>query len=352
MTSTSKTRVGITGLGFMGMVHYLTYQKIPNVEVVAIADNHPERLAGDWTRIQGNFGPPGKQMDLTGITAYSSIEELIADEQVDLVDITLPPASHADIAIDALGAGKHVFCEKPMAMNFVDCDRMLVAANDANRHLLVGHVLPYFPEYAWALREIRSGKYGKLLGGSFKRMISDPAWLSNFWDADKVGGPMLDLHVHDAHFICLAFGTPTGVSTRGSLRNGLPERWHSLMEFSDPQVSVQATSGVINQQGRPFLHGFEIYLEDATLSFEFAVKGESASYTCKPTIFDKPGNTRTVELGDGDPMNAFLAELTQVIEVVNNKSDSDALAPELAKEAILLCQSQTESLIKNVAIES
>lgn len=352
MSSTAKTRVGIAGLGFMGMVHYLSYQKIDDVEVVAIADNHTERLAGDWTGISGNFGPPGKKMDLTGISTYTSIEELIADDQVDLVDIALPPAAHANIAVDALGAGKHVFCEKPMAMNLADCNRMLLAANDANRHLLVGHVLPYFPEYAWALREIRSGKHGKLLGGSFKRMISDPAWLTNFWDATKVGGPMLDLHVHDAHFIRLAFGMPTDVTTRGSLRNGLPERWHSLFEFADPNVSVQATSGVIDQQGRPFLHGFEIYLEQATLAFEFAVQGESADYNCKPTIFDSDGKAEVIDLGDGDPMNAFHAELSQAVEVIRNGADPDALAGELAQDAIQLCQRQTESLVGSLTINS
>ena len=158
----------------MGMVHYLSYQKIAGVRVVAMCDVDPARLAGDWTGIKGNFGPPGEQMDLSGVAMYSSTEELIADPNVELVDITLPPALHADIAVAALQAGKHVFCEKPMALAVGDCDRMVAAASEADRNLMIGHVLPFFPEYAWALREIRSGKHGRLLGGSFTRVISDP----------------------------------------------------------------------------------------------------------------------------------------------------------------------------------
>jgi predicted dehydrogenase len=343
------TRVGIVGVGFMGMVHYLTYQKLKGIEVVALCEQNPKRLAGDWTDIKGNFGPPGEQMDLSGLATYESAEELIGDSNVDLVDITLPPAAHADVAVAALQAGKHVFCEKPMAMNVADCDRMQRAAKEAERHLMIGHVLSFFPEYAWALREIRSGEHGQLLGGSFKRLISDPAWLTNYWDAEAVGGPMLDLHIHDAQFIRLAFGMPSGVSTRGTVRNGLPEHWHSLFEFPEKQCFAHATCGALPQAGRAFSHGFEIRLERATLMFDFEVLnlaegGEQAGYTCPPTILDSSGQAKRVGLGDGDPMLAFQAELEQVSKVIAGSAEPDALDCALARDAIEICQMQSKSL--------
>ncbi|MGI9427287.1 MAG: Gfo/Idh/MocA family protein [Bythopirellula sp.] len=347
------TRVGIVGIGFMGMVHYLSYQKLPGVKVVALCEQNTKRLAGDWTDIQGNFGPPGQQMDLSGIATYESTDALIADPDIDLIDITLPPALHAEIAVRSLQAGKHVFCEKPMALNVEDCDRMIAAAEANQRQLLIGQVLPFFPEYAWALREIRSGEHGRLLGGSFARVISDPAWLSNFWIADQVGGPMLDLHVHDAHFIRLAFGMPSAVTTRGSQKNGLPEHWHSLFEFGDGGAHVHATSGVIYQQSRPFLHGFEIQLEKATLAFEFAVMknaaGEDeAKYLCPPTRFDADGQAHSVELGDGDPMNAFHNELGHAAQVVQGGAPPDALAGSLARDAIQICRLEANDLLANL----
>ena len=343
-------KVGIVGVGFMGMVHYLTYQNLSGIEVVAICDSNRDRLAGDWTGIQGNFGPPGQQMDLSGIAVYETSEELAADPNVDLVDITLPPSMHTDVAVQALQAGKHVFCEKPMAMSVDDCDRMLAAAKEFDRQLLIGHVLPFYPEYAWALQEILSGKHGRLLGGSFKRIISDPAWLTNFWNPDAVAGPMLDLHIHDAHFIRLLFGMPTGVTTRGSQRNGLAERWHSLFEFADNNLCVHATGGVIYQQGRPFLHGFEIQLEKATLVFEFGVMTSSTgeqegSYLCKATLLDSEGNAHCPELGDGDPMQAFSAELEHVSQVLQGNAEAGALACELARDAIEICHLQSSNLL-------
>ncbi len=95
-------KVGIAGVGFMGMIHFLAYRKVPGVKVVAISSRNAKRLAGDWRDIKGNFGPPGERMNLAGIAQYREYEELLADPKIDLVDICLPPALHADATIAAL----------------------------------------------------------------------------------------------------------------------------------------------------------------------------------------------------------------------------------------------------------
>lgn len=335
-------KIGIAGLGFMGMVHYLSYHKLRGVKVAAICDPKAKVRAGDWRGIKGNFGPPGKKMDLSGVSAYESLDELIADDELDAIDICLPPALHADAACKALASGKHVFCEKPMAMRLADCDRMVRAAKKHDRQLLIGHVLPCFPEYAWALKEINSGKHGELLGGSFKRVISDPAWLTHYWNADRVGGPMLDLHVHDAHFIRLLFGNPGSVKTSGRMREGLPEYWDTQFEY--PGQSVTATSGTINQQGRPFQHAFEIHLERATLVFDFAVLGDRAEYLCPPTMLTAGGKAKQPKLAGGDPMDAFVSELREAVRCLKTGAESPVLGAELARDAIRLCQTQSKSL--------
>ncbi len=340
-------KVGVAGLGFMGMVHYLTYEKIRGVKVAAIADENKKRLAGDWRDIKGNFGPAGQKMDLSDVHTYSSVDEMIEDPELDLIDITLPPNMHAEVAIKAMKAGKHVFSEKPMSLNSTDCRRMIRTSKQTSRSLFVGHVLPFFPEYAWALKAVRSGKYGKLLGGSFKRVISDPSWLANYWKADQVGGPMLDLHVHDAHFISLLFGLPTEVSTCGRQRGELAEYWNTQLGFSDPQVTVLATSGVISQQGRSFNHGFEIHLEKGTLLFDFAVMGEKAEYLCPPTILNNKGRCQEAKLSGGDPMDAFVSEIKEVLGCIKKNQESDILGSEHAMQAITLCNKQTQSLLNN-----
>ena len=344
-------RVGIAGLGFMGMVHYLSYEKVRGAKVAAICEMNKKRLTGDWRDIQGNFGPAGKKMDLSGVNTTTSFDEMLADPQIDLIDITLPPAMHASFAIKAMRAGKHVFCEKPMALSTTDCAKMLRASKSTGKQLFIGHVLPFFPEFAWALKAVRSGKYGKLLGGSFKRVISYPQWLSNYWSAKHIGGPMLDLHVHDAHFIRLLFGMPTAVITNGRQRGELAEYWNTQFCYDKPKYAVQATSGTIAQQGRAFTHGFEIQLEKATLAFDFAVIGKEAKYLCPPTLFDNKGQAKAVKLGSGDPMDSFVSEIKEVLTCVRQDRESSILDSNFARDAILLCHKQTQSLARGRSVK-
>ena len=338
-------KVGIVGVGFMGMVHYLSYQKIRGVKVVALCDMDTRRLKGDWTMIQGNFGPRGTKMDLKGIATYQDPAELIADDNVDMVDICLPPSAHAPIAVKALKAGKNVFCEKPMSLTVRDTNRMEAAAKAAKRTLMIGHVLPMFPEYEFAARTVASGKYGKLLGGSFKRVINDPSWLKHFYDPKVIGGPMLDLHVHDAHFIRYLFGKPTAVSTTGRMRGEVAEYFSTQFSFKNPKVSVTATGGVVDQEARSFLHGYEIHLERATILFEFAVIDGEGKVLMPCTVFPRKGKSKPAKLkGSGDPMEAFHAELKEVAKGAKSGKPAEFLRAGLAQDAIRICDRQTASL--------
>ena len=338
-------RVGIAGIGFMGMIHYLSYKQVAGVQVTAIAEIDEKKRSGDWRGIQGNFGPPGEVMDLSGIRAYESTDDLLADPDIDLIDITLPPHCHADVAIAALEAGKHVFCEKPLTLDAASSARVVEVAKQHDRLLLVGHVLPFFPEYKWARSIVDGGKYGKLLGGHFRRTISDPAWLNNYWDPKLVGGPMLDLHVHDAHFIRYLFGMPTSVTTQGRMQGECAQSWLTLFQYPDTNCVVSASSGTIAQQGRSFLHGFEIQLEQATILFEFAVIGGEGKYLCPPTLLGPDGEVSQPDLGDGDPLLAFQAEIAEVTECVSSGQTSPILGGQLAGDAIALCNAQTRSLV-------
>src|SRR5207302_9094111 len=160
--------------------------------VVAVCSRDEKKLAGDWRSIQGNFGPRGEMMDLAGIKKYRRLDELLADRDIDLVDICNPTHLHAETAIKALEAGKHVLVEKAIALQPADADAMVAAAARAGKLLMVAHVLPFFPEFAYAAEAIRGGRHGRLLAAHFKRVISRPDWSAEIGDADKTGGPAVD----------------------------------------------------------------------------------------------------------------------------------------------------------------
>ena len=338
--------VGIVGIGFMGMIHYLAYQRVKGVKVRAIVSRDEKKLSGDWRSIKGNFGPPGAMMDLKGVAAYRELDELLADPKIDLVDICLPPAMHAQATTAAFKAGKHVFCEKPIAVSTADATRMVRAAQASGKLLLIGHVLPMFPEYDFVAKAARKNRYGRLLGGYFKRIISDPKWIPDFYDPKSVGGPLVDLHIHDAHFIRLLCGMPTSVFSRGRMRGEVAEMATTQFMFEDPALVVTSTSGVINQQGRAFTHAYEVYFERATLLFDFAVLDGKPRVATPVTVLSADGKVSHPELGGGDPIDAFAAEIKEVVTSVRTGKPSSLLAGDLALDALTLCHKQTESIRK------
>ena len=337
-------KVGIAGIGFMGWIHYLAYQSRTDVQVVAICSRDPGKRAGDWSSIKGNFGPPAGQVDLTGIEVYETLDAMLADPNIDLIDLCTPPAAHLNGIVAAANAGKHVFCEKPLGLTLADCDQAVKTCQQQQVQLFVGHVLPFFSEYLFALQAVQENRYGKLLGGSFKRVVSDPTWLPDFYDPQVVGGPLLDLHVHDAHFIRLLFGMPTAVHSVGRKRGEVVSYCQSIFEFGDAPYCVAASSGVIDQQGRPFNHAYEIHFEEATLQFEFAAFADQPeSMPLKVLLAD--GSVERPELGDGDPVFAFEREVGELVSCLETGQASKILDAVLARDAIEICQMQAGKIV-------
>src|SRR6188768_1392222 len=87
-------RVGIAGIGFMGVTHYKALQQVEGAQVSAIFTRDPKKLAGDWRDVRGNFGEGGGVEDLSGIKRHDTLDVLLTDPDVDLVDICLPTDMH------------------------------------------------------------------------------------------------------------------------------------------------------------------------------------------------------------------------------------------------------------------
>ena len=91
-------RIGIVGIGFMGWVHYLATKRLRGARLAAVCSRDPKKLAGDWRGIRGNYGPAGEQMDLSAVQRYERYEDLLADRDVDLIDVCSPTARCASFA--------------------------------------------------------------------------------------------------------------------------------------------------------------------------------------------------------------------------------------------------------------
>ncbi|MFP6631840.1 MAG: Gfo/Idh/MocA family oxidoreductase, partial [Planctomycetota bacterium] len=209
--------IGLVGLGFMGLTHLRAAQDARGGKVVAIATSDPNKARGDFSSVGGNFGDAGGREDMTGISVHPTLDTLLEDDRVDLVDLCLPSYLHAPAAIRCLQAGKAVLVEKPIALDPKDAHKMLLAAKKARRPLMVAQVLRFMPEFSLLSDAVKSKRWGKLLSLHMKRIIAMPEWSDSSWLADpaKSGGMVIDLHIHDTDFIVHLFGKPNAVSSNG-----------------------------------------------------------------------------------------------------------------------------------------
>jgi predicted dehydrogenase len=328
-------RVGMVGIGFMGWIHQLGYRRSKLAKLAAFCSRDPKKRAGDWRGIQGNFGPPGEQISIDGMQIFDSLEEMVRSPDIDVIDICLPPNLHTEASILALEHGKDVFCEKPLALTTVDCERIMSAAKKNQRIVMVAHVLPYMGAFAYATQIVANRTYGAPIGGYFKRIISDPTWIPDFYSRDKIGGPLVDLHVHDLHWIQLLFGRPTAVHAVGRMKGDVAKFVHVLYDYGDSNIAVSSSSGVIDGPGRPFTHGFELHLEDATLHHEFAAFSDTAE-TMPFKIVTRDGQVIRPELSGGDEIDAFVAEIDEMATSVMQRTPAPRLSGDLAAQAIEL----------------
>ena len=197
-------RVGLVGAGFMGGVHLDAYAGIPGVEVVGVAD----------ARIKAAVAGA----EIVGARPYASYEELVAAEDVEVVDVCLPTAFHRDLALRAAGEGRHVILEKPIARTMEDAQQILDAFSGDGPRLFVGHVVRFFPEYVGIKHKIEAGDLGTI--GVVRTSRRSPFLLGwNDWYADwrVSGGVLMDLVIHDFDYLRWTLGEVERVYARGML---------------------------------------------------------------------------------------------------------------------------------------
>lgn len=344
-------RIGIIGIGFMGYTHFEGARDLQGGGITAIATRDDKKLAGDWTGIQGNFGPRGGHVDLSAIRKYRDYRELLADPEIDLVDVCLPTDMHEKIVLESFQAGKHTLVEKPIAIDLKAADGMVAAAKKAGKLLLVGQVLPFFPEFGFLADAIRTGKFGKLRAAHFRRVICPPDWSAEMSDFRRLGGWGIDLHIHDNHFIALACGVPKQVFSRGTLQDGLVNHVHTQYIFNDPGLAVTCVSGGIAAKGLAFGHAFEAYFDDATILFDACTLAGQWTVNRPLTVITNDGKAETPTLAGGATWCAgFTAELQAAVESVKTGTAAPMLSGALARDALKMCCAEAESIATGKAV--
>ena len=256
-------RVGLVGAGTIGMVHRAAYDQTGAAQVVALADPRGEEVL----RQSGAAYVPGSQAtgDLK-LPVYKTLGELLAAQDVDVVDICTPTPFHRDVAIEALRAGKHVLCEKPMGRTLADCDAILAAAKAAKGKFMIAHCLRFWPVYEYLHEAVTSGRYGRVERARLSRQVIVPAggW---FLDGRMSGGAILDLHIHDVDSAAWIFGPPRALTAFGRIGpSGCNDQVEAVWHYGDDRLVLLEGTWF---KAAP--SGFE-------MSFEVAMEGAMATY--------------------------------------------------------------------------
>lgn len=319
-------RVGLVGIGGMGFVHYNAYKKIDGAEVVAVADVRTdmakEKIAEDKVSI------------------YPSLDELIANEQVDVIDICTPSYMHTELAVKALEGGCHVISEKPMSISTADTGRVIETAKRVGKYFMTAHVVRFMAPYVYLRGIIESGELGKVVHIDMKRISSIPRWSWDDWmrDVKRSGATPIDLSIHDIDFAYSVFGEPKSV-------NGI---YSELKDNNDYIVSnlvydgfsITATGGWFNAKF-PFCAEYIAIFENGMVK----LAGGDVYKNGEKVDFSNDAKDISEDMGINIPRaDGYTAEIEYFLECVKNDTSPTKVTPESSEGSVKL----VERILKNV----
>jgi predicted dehydrogenase len=251
-----KIRIGIVGLGF-GAEFIPIYQAHPDVELVAVS----QRSEGDLNRLADHFGIRGR---------YTSYDEMLRDPEIDAIHINTPIGDHANHAVAALEAGKHVACTVPMAISLEDCARVVRAQEASGKSYMMMETSVYTREFLYAKELVDSGELGRiqfLRGAHVQEMAGWPDYwkhLPPMHYATHAVAPLLALAGHEAGTVrCFGSGHVNHEDASGEPAFAVES---ALFRLRDSDLAMEVTRSLFDV-AREYVESFDVYGE--LMSYEW-----------------------------------------------------------------------------------
>ena len=181
-------KIGIIGCGGIANgKHMPSLKKIKNVQMVAFCDIIEERAV-----------KAAEEYGVEGAKVYTDYKELLKDRDIEVVHVCTPNRSHAFISIDAMEAGKHVMCEKPMAKTYKEAKEMLDASERTGMKLTIGYQSRWRADSLYLKKMCEDGELGEIYYGKAiaLRRRAVPTWGVFLNEYEQGGGPLIDIGTH------------------------------------------------------------------------------------------------------------------------------------------------------------
>jgi len=284
---------------------------------------------------------------------YVNINALLNNEDIDSVDICIPINKHAEIAIKAANAYKHIFIEKPITLSLREADDIIEAAKINSVKGMVGHCVRFWPEYIKAKEIADSGKLGRPLYAYSERLLTCPDWLEDNWDFNEEysGGAAIDLQCHDLDYLIWLFGKPSIVKSQGVYNpdfGGFVQVATSV-EFESGQIGL-AQGGWAYKGSFPFTVVVRVLCEKGTIDWLFrgGKNVEGISNKSDLIVYEADGTSYKPEIEQIDP---YLAELKYFIDCLDNKKPIERSTLENGRAALELSLAARKSAKEKITVK-
>jgi len=332
----SKVNIGVVGLGFMGVTHLRAYLDTPGANIVAVCDSVRLPVNGVLQGVAGNVKKTD-DIDLgPKVKVFRKLEEMLAEPDVEMVDICTPTPLHPEQAIAALKAGKNVFCEKPMARTSAAAREILKTQEASKGFLMPAMCMRFWPGWSWLKQVVEEKRYGKILTVGFRRFSEMPGWSKQgtygSGGAD-LGGALFDLHIHDADFVQFLFGRPERVFSTGVVgSNGSVD--HVLTQYLYPGGPlVAAEGGWLLAKG--FNMAYTIHCERATLDFDLTRGAD-------PLLVTETGQAPQVMKFAGP--DGYAEEVKYVVDCARQGKQPSVVTARDGLSALEICEAEEKSV--------
>ena len=322
-------KVGLIGFGGIAKAHrkaYANLEKLGKAQLVCAYDIDPEAFD---RKIKINIDD-GKADLEEHITFYTDLDEMLAKEEIDFLDLCVPTFLHSKIASDMLRRGYHVMCEKPMSLTTADCDEMLQASRESGKELMIGQCLRFYPAFDYIKAAIEENRYGKVLGGFFCRLSAPPIWGWENWfmSPERSGGCITDLHIHDVDIIRYLFGEPQAISCRASSSVCIHDTVHTAFFYDGAPITA---IGDWTLTGTKFCADCRVEFEQATVAYEGGVL----------TVYPKDGSeNKVIPL---EKISGYQGELDYFCDVVTGRIKNEKNPATSAATTIRLIERMRQS---------
>ncbi|HEX8552014.1 MAG TPA: Gfo/Idh/MocA family oxidoreductase [Abditibacteriaceae bacterium] len=341
--------VGIIGAGGIARgVHIPGYQKLDNVKVVAVSD--PVEASRT------------SAMEQYGIEAsYADFNEMLQRDDIHVISVTTPNFLHAEATIAALEAGKHVLCEKPLAMNVPEGEAMVAASQRTGNKLMCGFHFRFSPEVQCLKRFAQAGEFGDMYHArtTAMRRRGIPGWGLFISKEKNGGGPLIDIGVHmlDATMHVLGFPKPVAVSGKTYQKFGKRKDVLGLMgqwDYKNFTVEDFAAALIRFEDGSTLsLESSFVANMDVNERMSFQIYGDKGGASYNPLKMFSEKNGTLLDISPASLPNNVQAHHAQIASFIDSVAkDKPVFTPgEEALEITRIVEAIYESSERNEEVK-